>query len=118
MTDQFRDIKKMVPITPPPELVEKWVLMYETHTDTEVFAEVGRWFADCELDACCEWVESEIGRKEWGAELRAARRPRPPSLKELALATLQKLSKDGYPCNYQDDKDWDTIRRALEQLDD
>ena len=49
---------------------------------------------------------------------RAARRPKPLSLKELALATLQKLSTSDYPCNYQGDDDWKTIRRALEQLDD
>ena len=44
--------------------------------------------------------------------------PKPPSLREQALATLQRVSKDQYPCNYQDDEDWDTIRRALEQLPD
>jgi hypothetical protein len=49
-------------------------------------------------------------------DLRSARRPKLPSLKEQALKTLQRLSKDGFPCNYQEYSDWDTIRRALEAL--
>jgi hypothetical protein len=39
-------------------------------------------------------------------------------LKEQALETLQRISTDEYPCNYQEDSDWDTIRRALEALPD
>jgi len=42
----------------------------------------------------------------------------PPSLKEQALETLQRISQDRYPCNFQEDSDWDAIRRALEALDD
>jgi hypothetical protein len=73
--------------------------------------------ADQELEACCEVLDN-LNDGFWSEKLRAARRPKPPSLKEQALETLQRLSKDGYPCNYQEDSDWDTIRHALEQLDD
>ena len=47
-------------------------------------------------------------------ELRAARRPKPPSLKEQALALVEQ-HEDGWRPS---PKDWDTIRRALEALPD
>ena len=78
--------------------------------------------ADAELEGCCKtikliWEMDHIATDhDVVRELRAARRPKPPSLKEQALKTLQKLSVSGYPCNYQGDEDWDTIRRALEAL--
>jgi hypothetical protein len=48
----------------------------------------------------------------YAAKLRAARRPKPPSLKEQALAVLMALEIDepGYEGTYN------TIRRALESL--
>ena len=115
------------PITPPPELVEQWVaeIWHEgtpvrvAQSDLHLAAATARWGADQELEACCEWLEAHFhGMKEWAAELRTARRPKPPSLKERALEVLGRVSKDGYPCNYQDDEDWNTIRQALELLPD
>ena len=107
------------PITPPPELVKQW--QYEANHNEAMFPQVAtqaaQWGADQELDACCEWLAYE-GYEHEHLALRASRRPKPPSLKEQALATLQRVSKDQYPCNYQDDEDWDTIRRAIEQLPD
>jgi hypothetical protein len=49
--------------------------------------------ADQELEACCEWIESELRGQLRPAhriaiDLRAARRPKPPTLAEQALATL------------------------------
>jgi hypothetical protein len=111
------------PITPPRELVEQWASekcyderdwLYELH----IANRAAQWGADQELEACCEWFVRDWTDIETADNLRAARRSKPPSLKEQALETLQRLSKDGYPCNYQEDSDWDTIRRALEQLDD
>ena len=66
--------------------------------------------ADQELEACCEWVSP------WRCEdrLRAARRPKPPSLKERALHELE----DVYNRDKIEDSTYDTIRRALEALDD
>jgi hypothetical protein len=112
------------PITPPRELVQQW---YEnTKADTfwiadhqESFAtRAAQWGADQELEACCEWLRNKDILEPAIDALRADRRPKPPSLKEQALETLQRISKDKYPCNYQEDSDWDTIRRALEQLSD
>lgn len=107
------------PITPPAELVQQWMKRteYDEHTwfyESYIAEQAARWGADQELEACCKWLPK---LPPWSADdLRKHRRPNPPSLKEQALATLQKLSKDGYACNYQDDKDWDIIRRALEKL--
>ena len=106
------------PITPPKDLITKWIEDEETPLWKQ-FQEAARWGADTELEACCEWLKAkEWIHPEFSDELRAARRPKPLSLKERALKTVQRISKDGFPCNYQDDADWDTIRRALEQLDD
>jgi hypothetical protein len=69
-----------------------------------------QWGADQELEACCEWT-AIVG----GADaLRAARRPKPPSLKEQALALVEQHEEGWRPSP----KDWDTIRDALEALDD
>ena len=110
------------PITPPSELVQQWATEYWGpgadlgEGEKYIATQAARWGGDQELKACCEWLQDpDLNVDTY--KLRAARRPKPPSLKEQALATLQKLSKDDYPCNYQNDKDWDTIRRALDQLD-
>jgi hypothetical protein len=72
-----------------------------------------QWGADAELEACCEWVKSK--QTYWAHdELRAARRPKPQSLKEQALDELH-ISFDR---GYLKEGAADTIRRALEQLDD
>ena len=108
--------------SPPPELMEEWRMDYigRGHTFIDVATKVIQWSADRELEACCEVLARELicDGKHVATDLRMIRRPKPPSLKEQALATLQRVSKDQYPCNYQDDEDWDTIRRALEALDD
>jgi hypothetical protein len=51
----------------------------------------------------------------FGANLRAARRPKPPSLKQQALAALDHALE--YDVSSIDDETvYDTIRRALEAL--
>jgi hypothetical protein len=101
-------------ITPPPELVQEWAHMLEQHTDTEVFAAAAQWGADQELEACCEWIPKAT---PWDAEqLRAARRPKPLSLKEQALQALDLLKVDASTHGLGFDSS--AIRRALEQLDD
>ena len=100
------------PITPPPELVSKWANMFEFHSDAEVFSEVVQWGANQELDACCEWLDkSTVGMAEL---LHTARRPKPPTDKELALRELG----DAYDKGKIDDTTYDAIRKALEQLND
>ena len=103
-------------ITPPLELLKSWE---DRHFDEEenvdvLLIEAYQAGADQELDACCELMDRDF--MAGPSDLRAARRPKPPSLKEQALDVLQRISKDKYPCNYQEDSDWDTIRRALDAL--
>jgi hypothetical protein len=74
--------------------------------------------ADQELEACIEWLlQKQIFSKDAGylATLLAARRPspKPPSLKERALAALEVIPK---LVGFESERD--TIRRALEALDD
>ena len=115
-------------ITPPSELVQQWVaeIWHEgtpvrvALSDEHIATRAAQWGADQELEACCEWLVSEGWfRYEHEAveELRAARRPKPPSLKEQAYDAL-----DTYIYGEPDPKDkertYNTIRRALEALDD
>ncbi len=77
-----------------------------------MFEDIYRAGADAELEACCEWIPKWT---PWDADrLRAARRPKPQSLKEQALDELH-ISFDR---GYLKEGAADTIRRALEQLDD
>ena len=108
MTDFF-------PITPPPELVEQW--LEQCLTSRELAAKAFQAGADQELDACCEWLEADSqGMKQWATDLRADRRPKQPSLKEQALAALDQADKGLSESEWQQRSE--TIRRALEQLDD
>jgi hypothetical protein len=110
------------PITPPPELVRQWStaspIQYNDQDWTyELFIahHAAQWGADQELEACCEWLVSEGWFKyehEAVEDLRAARRPKPPS-KQEALDELYITFDRGYLKK----EAADTIRRALEQLD-
>ena len=115
------------PITPPPELVQQWTREYDRmdprpNIEPFIATRAAQWGADQELAACCrqltdpEWYDEikNLRGPFRAAELRAARRPKPPSLKEQALALVEQ-HEDGWRPS---PKDWDTIRRALEQLDD
>lgn len=86
--------------------------MLEQHTDTEVFAAAARWGADQELDACCSWADA-TGWCGAGDTLRAARRPKPPSLKEQALQAWAAVE-----AGTDDQTSMAVIRRALETLND
>ena len=103
------------PITPPPELVQQWreeSSTGELHFSPQYLATcAARWGADQELEACCEWFVRDWTDIETADKLRAARRPKPPSLKEQALALLQ----PGEPRLFNSEMQ-DTIRRALEAL--
>jgi hypothetical protein len=113
------------PITPPPELVDQWyeasVLEGDITYDEYNFANLAaRWGADQELEACCEWFVRDWTDIETADTLRAARRPKPPSLKEQALQAAQRFYSNGHEdCNDEEAKDdFDIIRRALESLPD
>jgi hypothetical protein len=111
------------PITPPPELVQQWNTEgrhqdYCTLTES-IATRAAQWGADQELEACCEWVEREIGHgREWNVQLRATRRPKPPSLKEQALAKLPEHPESMASYLSLSPGSVATIRRALEDLDD
>ena len=107
------------PITPPPELVEQWydaISGDSTDWKQRLATQAAQWGSDQELEACCLWMERNYNYPRAGHPLRAARRPKPPSLKEQALLQLDTLNADlamhGRGC------DLSQIRRALEQLDD
>ena len=78
--------------------------------------QAAQWGADQELEACCAWFQGFYKTESWVKgdlkHFRTTRRPKPPSLKEQALAILDDCSDrlDGAHEN--------TIRRALEQLND
>jgi hypothetical protein len=64
--------------------------------------------ADQELEACCEYLQSEIGPLE-AAHFRAAMRPKPPTLAEQGMKALNK------GC-FPSDDEIATIRTALNRL--
>ena len=64
--------------------------MLEATEPFYVPTKAARWGADQELEACCTWL-SDHGYIAADPELRAARRPKAPSLKEQALAKLAEL---------------------------
>jgi hypothetical protein len=117
------------PITPPEELVEQWVekanreigtIAYNPRETFHYGATQGaRWGADQELEACCQyinearWFGNPTHRTEPLVELRAARRPQPPTLKEQALVKLAELEGklgNDFPRTIA------SLRRILEQL--
>ena len=107
------------PITPPPELVREWIAEWSlgdswAQVCQNVALVAARWGADQELEACCEWLHSSLPGydKHYADYLRAARRPKPPSLKEQALALLDK-NKTRFAVAEED-----VIRLALESLAD
>jgi len=108
----------MSPITPPPELVSKWasewMQLQNVNRDNFMATRAAQWGADQELEACCHWLKDV---DEVADELRFARRPKPPSLKEQAYAALDAYVY-GNPDHGDKQNTYNTIRRALEQLDD
>ena len=113
----------MTDITPPPELAAIWVAEIYGNGDPAIplhpitlrlVERAAQWGADQELEACCR--ELEYNFMPDSGSLRAARRPKPPSLKEQALALIDDCTDpEG---DYLDDNALSIIRRALEALPD
>ena len=103
------------PIIPPPELIEEWALFFIDKPDIEVFTTIAQWGADQELEACCKALESWNPRIP--PNLRAARRPKPLSLKEQALELTKPAGTKGAYVTFGPEE-LELICRALEQLDD
>ena len=126
------------PITPPRELKQQWREQAPRYRDGGVGREEwlmdrsAQWgyeqrgevneakpqqARDQELNACCDWLRHEVDYGyDLALKLRAARRPKPPSLKEQALALIDDCT-DPHG-DYLDDNALSTIRRALEALPD
>jgi hypothetical protein len=103
-------------ITPSPELIEQWMQSHSTKYD--LARQAAQWGANQELEACSEWLVKQgwfsSDEHEAIEELRAARRPRPPSLKEQALVDLNEIyTSQPFPAG---DSRFKCIRRALEAL--
>ena len=105
------------PITPPHDQVYWWweeackrppSSFYEKLD--YVAEQAARWGADMELEACCKWLRQFKPQGDvLSAQLRTHRRPKPPSLAEVALEEVGVFEGMG-TCNI------DIIRRALERL--
>jgi hypothetical protein len=129
-------MKQLYDITPPPELVQQWrnggpsYAIANNAYEHYIATQAAQWGADQELEACCDhmrdhqwgFVERPDGTKIHRAiYLQQSRRPKPPSLKERALALI---SDDGLKPGEQllsvhlELDSIEIIRRALEQLDD
>jgi hypothetical protein len=114
MTDQQH------PITPPPELVEKWVENWHSTPGLPdcryeyIATRAAQWGADQELEACIEWFDNQslVYHRDLEEELRAARRPKPATLNSIALQMLGTIERDAHYLP----EITDTIRRALEAL--
>jgi hypothetical protein len=131
------------PISPPPELVQELsdgfckaraasVVAAVAWTQTITSAAQWGWdqrapeiqaAVDAELEACCEWLRTgpygasiACYSKQIISDLRAARRPKPLSLKEQALLQLDTLNADLAMDGVH--LDLSQIRRALELLPD
>ena len=98
------------PITPPTELVSKWIDLLASRSEEDVLIFATQWGADQELEACCEWLDAGLRTPYVAIRLRSDRRSKPPSLKEQALAILDDCS------DCLDGSHENIIRRALEEL--
>jgi len=114
------------PITPPPELAAQWVA--EIYGDPAIplhpitlrlVERAAQWGADQELEATLAEV-SFLNSRALADRVRAARRPKPPSLKKQALKELNKVDMLWATEEFGQEtlNSLDTIRRALEALPD
>jgi hypothetical protein len=112
------------PIIPPPELVQQWAAASPLQIDDETYGyelfiahRAAQWGADQELEACLDWLDRR-GSIVLQDELRAARRPKPPQLKEQAQQALSRFDCNAHTSASEMMADFAAIRRALEVLPD
>ena len=101
------------PIVPSPEQVDQWfddAVRLNSTPKYYIARQASLWGADQELEACVEWLQDpDLNVDTY--KLCAARRPKPPSLKEQALALLDKAEDPSWDIN-----DFSIVRKALEAL--
>ena len=96
------------PIEIPPELFAEWLAAgRKQYSEPALIAgfvagKAAEWAADQQLDKCCEWLSNEWRAPSTSDSLRIAMRPKPPSLKEQALAALE--------------RELDLLHRAIESI--
>ena len=108
MTDHYA-------ITPSPELVE--TILYKSKSCREMIFRAYSIGAEVELENCSDWLlmnESSVSIMNF---LDARRPGNPPKLKEQALTALHAVATGANDIREQH-QDFDTICKALEQLDD
>lgn len=110
------------PIIPSPELVRQWMsAAARAHEGDKTWIDLATqaacWGADQELEACCEYLRNNTSSEVHYVinVIRAARRPKPPSLVEEAMKALKRQSARSVP-SLVATEDCDTIRAALERL--
>ena len=118
MTDQH-------PITLPPELRQRWLGQWnnmpvpKANCIVWMATQAARWGADQQLAEDAKWLDQHaldaphLKITPVGESLKEAMRPKPPNLKEQALALLDTAQESDDACNSWN---FDTIRRALEAL--
>ena len=107
------------PITPPDKLRQLWAQQAQRMDPRDPVAwqehvanQAARWGADTELEACAKWIEDCGYHPSVPEDFRAARRPKPPSLKEQALAALNVIEDKMLGPTIEEK----LIRKALEAL--
>jgi len=106
------------PMIPPNILLNNWESDWfaeRKHADV-LLIQAYQAGADAELEACCKWLGAQwfnARSKGFPAELRAARRPKPPSLKEQGLQALEALQQRTTDPNIVE-----PLRLAVEALPD
>jgi hypothetical protein len=110
-------------ITPSPKLVQQWLteffgdgaIIAPGELSLKIANRAAQWGADQELEALLVWLR--VKRFDnLASDLLSARRPKPPSLKEQAMQALAEADLGSTEAEWS--QRFDTIRRALEQLDD
>ena len=116
-------------ITVPSDLLKNWEDRFHDDNENvdvlliEAYEAGHRAGADQELEACLEWLNNTDvdDSQEAAKDLRASRRPKPPSLKEQALQALYRFDDaEGHDGLTQEQiaEDFVVIRRAIESLPD
>jgi hypothetical protein len=94
----------------------QWGADQQLKFDAEQIYQAWQKGADQELDACCEWLDSQHHSTTWSSRIRAARRPKPPIKADQALAVLHTAPKAGTPTVILDIDQFDTILLALGRM--
>ena len=111
-------------ITPPPELVQQWINEERGVSVWPLLTRAAQWGADMELEACCSLINLAhsdpaatgdhrlVDKTVLLKQLRAARRPKPPTLNSIALAEEYEAEANNPPEGHPDPEPFQLILRA------